>query len=86
MDVNERPDQLDTLVKNHDVVVSLLPWELHSEVAKKCIANKKDMVTASYCTPPMQALDKAAKEAEITVVNEVIIQIVFCYECDIFST
>merc|ERR1712029_1324953 len=36
-----------------------------------CIANKTDMVTASYCTEQMQALDKSAKEAGITVVNEV---------------
>lgn len=29
------------------------------------------MVTASYCSPEMAALDSAAKEAGITIVNEV---------------
>ena len=53
------------------MVVSLLPWQLHPSVARKCIELGKDMVTASYCTPPMQELDAAAKEAEITVMNEV---------------
>ena len=30
------------------------------------------MVTASYCTDPMQALHQDAVDADITVVNEVI--------------
>lgn len=71
LDVNESPDHLDDLIKSHNVVVSLLPWTMHPVVAKRCIANKTDMVTASYCTEQMQALDKSAKEAGITVVNEV---------------
>ena len=29
----------------------------------RCIANKVDMVTASYCTDPMQALHKEAQDA-----------------------
>ena len=36
-----------------------------------CIALKTDMVTASYCTDPMQALHQEAIDAGITVVNEV---------------
>ena len=38
---------------------------------KRCIALKTDMVTASYCTDPMQALHQDAVDAGITVVNEV---------------
>ena len=37
----------------------------------RCIALKTDMVTASYCTDPMQALHQDAVDAGITVVNEV---------------
>ena len=37
----------------------------------RCIANKKDMVTASYCTEAMQALHQEAQIAGISVVNEV---------------
>ncbi len=40
-------------------------------MAKECIANKTDMVTASYCTDPMRALNADAVAAGITVVNEV---------------
>ena len=43
-----RPDLLDDLMKSHDVVVSLLPWTIHADIAKRCIANKVNMVTASY--------------------------------------
>ena len=45
LDVNESPDHLDDLIKSHNVVVSLLPWTMHHVVAKRCIANKTDMVS-----------------------------------------
>ena len=54
-----------------DVVVSLLPYALHPVVARACIQHRTNMVTASYCTPEMRALEQAAREADITVVNEV---------------
>lgn len=71
LDVVERPDLLGDLVKQADVVVSLLPYSLHHEIAKECIKQKTNMVTASYCTPAMQDLHQAAVDAGITVVNEV---------------
>jgi alpha-aminoadipic semialdehyde synthase len=58
LDVHESPVRFDDLIQSHNVVVSLLPWTLHPEVAKRCIAKKVDMVTASYCTEQMQALHK----------------------------
>uniref|UniRef100_A0A6A7FUG5 Alpha-aminoadipic semialdehyde synthase n=1 Tax=Hirondellea gigas TaxID=1518452 RepID=A0A6A7FUG5_9CRUS len=71
LDITEKPETLDELVQSCDIVVSLLPYALHPTVAKACIKNKTNMVTASYCTPEMQELHEAAKEAGITVVNEV---------------
>ena len=62
---------LDGLVASHDVVVSLLPYAFHVMVAKHCIAHKKHMVTTSYVKPEMQALDKAAKEAGVLILNEI---------------
>ena len=35
LDVNERPDLLDDLIKSHNVVVSLLPWQLHPSIANR---------------------------------------------------
>jgi len=70
LDIMERPDMLDDLMKSHDVVVSLLPWTLHPRIAERCIANKVNMVTASYQSEALKALHGAAKEAGITCVNE----------------
>ncbi|KAJ3144448.1 hypothetical protein HDU89_008226 [Geranomyces variabilis] len=62
---------LAKLVKDHDVVVSFVPATLHPIVADVCIDQKKNMVTASYISPAMQALDEKVKAAGITVLNEV---------------
>jgi len=71
LNISDNPDYLDELVKGSDVVVSLLPYALHAKVARSCIANKTNMVTASYLTPEMKELALEAEEAGITVVNEV---------------
>ncbi len=62
--------KLSQMVSEHDLTVSLLPYVHHLLVAKHCIANKKNMVTTSYVKPEMQALDAAAKEANIIILNE----------------
>ncbi|CAL4099577.1 unnamed protein product, partial [Meganyctiphanes norvegica] len=71
LDIKERPDLLADLVKGADVVISVLPYSLHAEVAKHCIKHKTNMVTASYLNPELRELHSAAQEAGITVVNEV---------------
>jgi len=58
-------------IKNADIVVSMLPARLHIEVAKDCIAFNKNMVTASYISPEMQMLDKAAKDKGLIFMNEI---------------
>lgn len=58
-------------IQNADVVISMLPAHMHIEVAKDCVAYKKHMVTASYISPEMQALDAAAKENNIVLMNEI---------------
>lgn len=58
------------LVSTHDIVVSLLPATLHPDVAKQCIELKRDMVTASYVSPAMKALHEPARQAGISILNE----------------
>ena len=58
-------------VKNVDIVVSMLPARFHIEVAKDCLALKKHMVTASYVSPEMQALNEEAKAKKLVFLNEV---------------
>ncbi|QIA07493.1 saccharopine dehydrogenase C-terminal domain-containing protein [Draconibacterium halophilum] len=64
-------DQLDQLVATHDLTVSLLPYAHHVTVAKLCIKHKKNMVTTSYVSDEMKALDADAKEAGIIILNEI---------------
>ena len=66
----EQESDLDELINSHDLTVSLLPWIHHIMVAKKCIHFKKNMVTTSYVKPEMKALDAAAREAGIIILNE----------------
>ncbi len=50
------------LIQKADVVVSLMPPNLHHHVAEDCIRYSKNLATASYVSPQVQAFDAAAKE------------------------
>jgi saccharopine dehydrogenase-like NADP-dependent oxidoreductase len=67
----DQEDQLDNMVQEHDLTVSLLPYAYHAMVAKKCIEHQKNMVTTSYVQPEMKALDEEAKKAGIVILNEI---------------
>jgi len=54
-----------------DVVVSLVPYLFHPVVARLCLAAKKPMITTSYVSDAMKALDGEAKKAGVALVNEV---------------
>ena len=54
-----------------DLVISLIPYTHHATVIKSAIRKKKDVVTTSYVSPAMMELDAQAKEAGITVMNEI---------------
>lgn len=71
VDVLKNQDSLDGLVQESDLVISLLPYSLHASVAERCIAAGKNMVTASYISPEMAALNRRAQEAGVTILNEV---------------
>jgi saccharopine dehydrogenase-like NADP-dependent oxidoreductase len=69
----EKPDsekKLEELVSSADLVVSILPYVHHVMVAKLCIKHKKNMVTTSYVSDEMRALDEEAKSAGIIIINE----------------
>lgn len=61
---------LENLVREHDIVVSMLPAALHVPVADECLKQRKNMVTASYVSNEMQQLDEAAKERGLLLLNE----------------
>jgi len=53
------------------LVISMLPARFHIEVALDCIELKTNLITPSYISPEMKALDSAAKEAGIIIMNEI---------------
>ena len=69
-DVNNL-NQRDELVKSADVIISMLPAHMHIGVAKACIQFKKHMVTASYVSDEMRALEQEAKDAGVIIINEI---------------
>jgi len=66
----DKTDELEALVAQHDITVSLLPWIYHVMVAKCCIKHRKDMLTTSYVKPEMHALHTDAENAGILILNE----------------
>ncbi|KAM6973645.1 alpha-aminoadipic semialdehyde synthase, mitochondrial [Aplochiton taeniatus] len=70
LDVTSQEGHLESLVKDHDLVISMLPYGFHPVIAKHCIKRKVNMVTASYLSPAMKDLQQSAEEAGITIVNE----------------
>ncbi len=61
---------LDTTVKTSDVVVSLLPVNMHLKVAKLCLKHAKHLATASYVSDGMKALHSEAETKGLVFLNE----------------
>lgn len=58
------------LIKAADIVISLLPPNLHYLVAKDCVALKKHLLTASYLDDQIKSLEKDINEAGILFIGE----------------
>ncbi len=69
-DVNHE-EQRKKLIQEADLVISMLPAHMHIEVAKDCITYKKHMVTASYISKEMKALEAEAEKAGVIILNEI---------------
>ncbi len=53
-----------------DVVVSMLPGSLHPLVARECLAYRKHMLSPSYVTDELNAMDNAVRKAGLVFLNE----------------
>lgn len=62
---------LAQLVGDHDLVISLVPYSYHPLVANHCLALHKNLVTASYVSPEMQAFDEDARTHDLVFLNEI---------------
>src|SRR5688572_2441062 len=59
-----------TIIQDADVVISLMPANLHPLVAKHCVALGKHLLTASYVSKEMDEFHKEAVEKNILLLNE----------------
>jgi len=64
-------DRLAGRVADGDVVVSMLPGAFHVQVARIALQAGAHMVTTSYLSPDMMALDDEARAKGLVVLNEV---------------
>jgi hypothetical protein len=70
LDVNDTP-ALEVAVAAVDVVVSLIPYALHVPVIEAAIKGNTHVVTTSYVSPAVRALEERVKAAGIIVMNEI---------------
>ena len=70
LDVFDKP-ALVKLIKDASIVISMLPARFHVEVAKTCLSQGKNMVTASYVSDEMSQLDNDVKAKGLTFLNEI---------------
>ena len=70
LDVFDKKQREEQIVKA-DIVISMLPARFHLDAAKDCITFGKHMVTASYVSDEMKALDSLAKEKGLVFMNEI---------------
>lgn len=59
-----------SLVQQADIVLSLMPPDLHYLLAEDCLRFKKNLITSSYVSPEIRSLDAAAREAGILMMCE----------------
>ena len=67
----DQHEALDRLVQEVDLVVSMIPPTMHIPVAQTCLRHAKHLITTSYISPEMEALDSEAKERGVLLLNEI---------------
>jgi len=69
IDINDT-DRVTSIVKQSDLVISMLPPGLHGLVAIACLREGVHLLTASYLTDELYAMDEKAKAKDIIMLNE----------------
>ena len=64
-------EDLSKAVQGHDLVISLIPYTYHAAVIKAACQHKADVVTTSYVSDAIRALEPEIRAAGITVMNEI---------------
>lgn len=65
------PEERKPYIEWADLVISMLPARFHIEIAKDCIKYQTNLITPSYVSDEMKALDQQVKEAGLLFMNEI---------------
>ncbi|VDP71119.1 unnamed protein product [Echinostoma caproni] len=71
LNIFEDERHFEELVRQNDLIVSLIPWKYHPLVVKQCIKQAKNLLTASYCTPVLKEMEDEINKAGITAFMEI---------------
>lgn len=63
-------EERDRVIRENDLVISMLPASLHVDVAKDCLRLRKHLVTPSYVSKEMKAMESEVREAGLVFMNE----------------
>lgn len=66
----EQTEASNKIIHAADIVISLLPPNLHPFVAARCLEAGKHFVTASYASEEIRAMDKEARSKGLVFLNE----------------
>jgi saccharopine dehydrogenase-like NADP-dependent oxidoreductase len=66
-----RPADLDGLIGAADLVISLVPYTFHVQIARRCLALGKHLVTTSYVSNEMRELGAEAEKKGLLFLNEI---------------
>ena len=63
-------ENLKKLIREHDLVLSMIPAVLQKHLVKPCLEEKKNLVTSSYTRPEMYEASKEIADSGILFLNE----------------
>ena len=63
-------EQRQSLIKDHDIIISMLPASLHTLIANDCLNLNKNLVTPSYISAAMKGLESEVKSKGLIFMNE----------------
>lgn len=58
------------LIEQSDLVISMLPARFHPQIAQSCLRFSKNLITPSYISPEMKAMDEEARSKGLLFLNE----------------
>jgi len=69
LDIRNKEKTRDLIAKA-DIVISILPYTFHPDVAQHCLELTTNLITASYVSEPIKRLHSEAKKKGILLLNE----------------